>query len=85
MATSLSAAAIAPRQQQRRTTTKGTDMHIKPLSSLTRAEISDLAQAACDSGEDLGAANPFERDTWQFTAFHMAYLARLDQIEPALA
>ena len=34
-------------------------MHVKPLSSLSLAEVADLARHAADRGEDLEQANPF--------------------------
>lgn len=60
-------------------------MHcIKPLSSLTEAEIRTLAQAAAERGENLEDANPFKlTQKAQRDQFAIAFLERQDELQPA--
>lgn len=56
---------------------------IKPITSLTRAELRDLAQAAADRGEPLHECNPCEPGTTQHINFETDYLARRLSYETA--
>jgi hypothetical protein len=49
-------------------------MHIKPLSTLTREEIADLARNAADNSEPLHVACAFPQDSQQCAWFTQAYL-----------
>lgn len=51
-------------------------MHIKPIKTLSRAELRELAHAAADRGETLADANPCEPGTTQHKEFQNAFLER---------
>ena len=57
--------------------------HIKPLASLTEAEICALAQAAADRDEDLDQANPFDHHQQaKRDQFAAAFLERQADLQP---
>lgn len=58
---------------------------IRPLSTLSRAEVAALASAAADRGEPLAAANPFERGTQQHTWFTRFHEERDWELRPVAA
>lgn len=51
-------------------------MDIKPITSLTLAEIRDLAQAAADSSEPVHEACPADLSAEQRHEFESAYVER---------
>lgn len=51
-------------------------MHIKPIDTLTRAELRELAHAAADRGETVAKANPFEPGSTQHQDFTNDFLER---------
>lgn len=57
-------------------------MHIRPLSSLTRAEVVDLARHAADLGDDFAQVNPFPSDCWRHGVFNDALRARAADLQP---
>lgn len=59
-------------------------MHtIKPIASLTRPELRDLAHAAADRGDPLHECNPCEPDTTPYLNFEHDYLERRLSYETA--
>lgn len=59
-------------------------MHvIKPLHSLTRSEVRELAYAAADRGEPVDTANPFVSGTHSFDWFQADYSHRQAELSPA--
>lgn len=55
-------------------------MQIKTLSSLSHAEVADLAARAADRGEDLDQANPFAPGDWQHATFADVFRARAGEL-----
>ena len=56
-------------------------MHIKPITTVSRDEIRDMAHAAAENGEPQHEANPFEPGTTQNTNFATDYLSRQRELE----
>lgn len=50
---------------------------IKPLHTLTRAEIRELAQSAADRGDSLIESNPFQTGTKNSISFDHAFIERV--------
>ena len=59
-------------------------MHIKPLASLSHAEVADLAAHAAERGEELPLANPFppKPDCWRHRVFRDVFVARAADLQP---
>jgi len=60
-------------------------MHIKPLASLSHAEVADLAAHAAERGEELPLANPFPADgpdCWRHRVFRDVFAARAADLQP---
>lgn len=57
-------------------------MHVRPISTLTAAEIRDLATHAAERGERIKDVNPFPRRTLQRRAFTRAYVRRALELRP---
>ena len=55
-------------------------MHVRPLSSLTREEVTALAVTAADNAEPVSQANPFPRGCWQHFAFKVVHGARMAEL-----
>jgi hypothetical protein len=60
-------------------------MHIKPLNTLTPAEVTDLAHAAADRGEPLDAANPYAAGSARHDRFAAAYRKREGELQAVAA
>lgn len=58
-------------------------MDIKPLQSLSDAEIRVMAQHAAESGECIDSANPFTLGTHTHTVFAEAFHERAADLQPA--
>lgn len=58
-------------------------MQVKPLTSLSHAEVADLARHAADRGEDLEQANPFPAGHWRHATFADVFRARAAELAPA--
>lgn len=56
---------------------------IKPLHTLSRAEIRELAIAAADRGDSIDSCNPFAPGTDRFDWFQSYYRDRQAQLSPA--
>lgn len=57
-------------------------MNVKPLHTLTHAEVVDLAEHAAGRGEPIAEANPFNPKCWQHQTFIDVYLARAADLQP---
>lgn len=59
-------------------------MHIKPLASLSHAEVADLAAHAAERGEELPLANPFpaDPDCWRHRVFRDVFATRAADLQP---
>lgn len=57
-------------------------MHIKPLSSLSHTEVTDLAAHAAERGEELALANRYPEGTWRHTVFHDVFAAHAADLQP---
>ena len=57
-------------------------MHIRPIASLTAADLRELAVHAAERGERIKDVNPFPHGTPQRRDFSRAYVARALELRP---
>lgn len=55
-------------------------MTIKPLHTLDRAEIRELAQAAAERGDSIAEANPYPADSTNGINFQHSYQERAKEL-----
>lgn len=58
-------------------------MQVRPLSSLTDAEVHDLATHAAERGERVEDANPFPAHAPHHAVFAAAFAQRAADLQPA--
>jgi hypothetical protein len=60
-------------------------VQIKPIASLTSAEVLELARHAAERGERIKDVNPFARGTPLRTVFSCAFAKRALELRPHAA
>jgi len=57
-------------------------MQVRPLSSLTHAEVVDLAEHAAGREEPIEQANPFDPGCWRHAVFNDVFIACAADLQP---
>lgn len=57
-------------------------MHVQPLTTLSHAQVAELAASAADRGETVEHANPFAPDCWRHAVFVDAFRERAAELQP---
>lgn len=72
----------APANRQPTATTRvGLDAQVRPLTSLCREEVAELARAAADNCERQHETNFYEPGTWQYASFNDGWLERRRELQ----